>query len=627
MTSAEANRVTRRLTALLNPSGGAFDWRTEIRACLAHVPTGAPHSKAESRCVRARCAGQSQHREKVVAYALSFAQQLYRLEQISDARLLLDAFNKCAHLYRYTSYHHPQALARRIDGLPARHRARREAGLPDDPRALELLAQVSRKPEAPAAGQRNRVSLGAATEMPRRTSELFNTPDVRGMQTPALTPAPRGSRATPPTPSSGATPTSAQQQRASGGLGGGSAPRDTGARPSPGSGARLLRSAQQSRSRGACARLSTDSMAGGAAAAAADDEAQSLNVAWRGDERLAYDIGRLSLVTPATAARAYARVAAETPAAAAANTAAAPSVDPASSAAAVAAARRASDEVCAQMRTLREQGDKLVALRRAALAKAQKSTTAGGGGALGSNEWAYQHVLHELVSVSADDEPQLPKEAPVDALWALRLRVASAGGGIGVGGGFGAAGGGGGADGGGEVTLLVRLFSEAAPRGVDALKSALSQPDSLLGARCTHVDAARLQLSLPRLTGSAAKTALQREKDRLPPLEGDDATWLVYVRLGETAAAAAAATSKIPVGTLEFRRGAGAGAGADSGSVVGRVVHVRSSGLPKLQELFGLPKLANLSLATASTPSAISIVGWSPAVPAAAGAGALPTGS
>ena len=204
----------------------------------------APHSKAESRY--ARDAGQGQHRDKVVAYALSFAQQLYRLEQISDARLLLDAFNRCA-----PPAADPGLMAQALStplltaqSSPAQRRARREAGLPDDPRALELLAQVSRKPEAPAASQRTRVSLGAASEVPRRTSELFNTPDVRGLQTPALTPAPRGSRATPPTPSSGATPTSAQQRRASGGLGGGSAPRDTGARPSPGSGARLLRSAR-----------------------------------------------------------------------------------------------------------------------------------------------------------------------------------------------------------------------------------------------------------------------------------------------------------------------------------------------------------------------------------------------
>ena len=92
MSSAEANRVTRRLTALLNPAGGAFDWRTEIRACPTH--SSPPAHKAESRC--ARDAGQGQHRDKVVAYALSFAQQLYRLEQISDARLLLDAFSRRA---------------------------------------------------------------------------------------------------------------------------------------------------------------------------------------------------------------------------------------------------------------------------------------------------------------------------------------------------------------------------------------------------------------------------------------------------------------------------------------------------------------------------------------------------
>ena len=283
--------VTRRIHALLDPAQTpGFDWRGELR--------------------------EGGHRKKVQAYGLSFAEKCIQAERFADARLLLEAYAQ----------------------------ARRAAGLPEDRRALELQARASAssssKGEAAAAdatggGRRSSGGRPSLSAQERPLLSRCNTPETQAGD---YSPHPRGGR-----PSDAAdahtplrqplrTPTSNQhrglrssERKTSGGglgsrdsVGGGGggarySPPDAGAgiRPSQsydgggggagngggfggygGSGARLLSTAQKRR--GLCSRQPAEERRPGyAAAAEAAEEAHTLNVSRRGDERLAFDLGRL----------------------------------------------------------------------------------------------------------------------------------------------------------------------------------------------------------------------------------------------------------------------------------------------------------------------------------------------
>ena len=279
--------VTRRIHALLDPAQTpGFDWRGELR--------------------------EGGHRKKVQAYGLSFAEKCIQAERFADARLLLEAYAQ----------------------------ARRAAGLPEDRRALELQARVSAASKGEAAaddatgggGGARRSSGGrpSLSAQERPSLSRCNTPETQaGDYSPHL----RGGRTsdaadahTPLRPPLLRTPTSNQhrghrssERKTSGGglgsrdsVGGGGG---GGARYSPpdggggggagnggggfggfggycGSGARLLSTAQKRR--GLCSRLPAEERRPGyAAAAEAGEEAHTLNVSRRGDERLAFDLGRL----------------------------------------------------------------------------------------------------------------------------------------------------------------------------------------------------------------------------------------------------------------------------------------------------------------------------------------------
>ena len=149
----------------------------------------------------------------------------------------------------------------------------------------------------------------------------------------------------------------------------------------------------------------------------------------------------------------------------------------------------------------------------------------------------------------------------------------------------------------------MRLFAEAAPQGVQLLHAALP-PSSLPAVRCELADAKQLRFALPGLVAPAEAAALKtlqqagsrprpscvaphsppcacgltrscrrgggpQEKQRLPH-HADETVWLLSVR--------PAANGK--PGALALARGA-AQPPLEGGAVVGRLVHVRSGGLPR----------------------------------------------
>ena len=287
--------VTRRIHALLDPAQTpGFDWRVELR--------------------------EGGHRKKVQAYGLSFAEKCIQAERFADARLLLEAYAQ----------------------------ARRAAGLPEDRRALELQARASAssKGEATAddatgggGGRRSSGGRPSLSAQERPSLSRCNTPETQAGD---YSPHHRGGRtsdaadAHTPLRAPLRTPTSNQhrghrsseRKTSNSGLGSRDSVGGGGARYSPpeggagirpsqsydgggaggntggfggfggycGSGARLLSTAQKRR--GLCTAQKDERRPGYAAAAEAGEEAHTLNVSRRGDERLAFDLGRLSLMTP-----------------------------------------------------------------------------------------------------------------------------------------------------------------------------------------------------------------------------------------------------------------------------------------------------------------------------------------